>query len=464
MKPFLKHKLLLTLIVILLVSCSASNPEPTELEQIQAPAPTATLEQPPTLAPTATVTPAPTATLTAPTQAPTAAFTVTAVPTHAPQVAATSKSQSPVKITSIRMLDASNGWAIGLAPSAAQDQLLKTTDGGISWYLVTPDQAIKSTAANPDRAGVAFFLDRQTAWVTYFDRQIGPRTPEDKIVYLTLDGGATWQASEPLSFKDVEQEFYAPSQIAFIDANHGWLLVHLGAGMMHDYFALFATSDGGHQWQRIVDPSLGNDSLPQSCYKAGFAFADAQNGWMAGTCGGVAAGVYFYRTTDGGKNWALVNLPAPADKKDAFTDQEAACGALTPQFVTAKDGFVVVQCNFFADKAQASSAWLYATGDGGKSWTMQPLPMPYGSPNFISTTEGWWLGRSKQELGKENKIFSTGSGGKDWRALSQMIWTGDPAFIDAKTGWIVAKLGEEVALVKTIDGGATWQEIVPAVK
>jgi photosystem II stability/assembly factor-like uncharacterized protein len=469
MKPIMKNKLFLILIVILMVACTAPNPASPTNPQIQAPAPTATLGQPslaPTRILTVTLSPTPelpTVTPAAVTETPTAAFTATAVPSQAPVVAATSKFRGPVKITSIRMLDAANGWAIGLASSAAADQVLKTTDGGVSWQRVTPEQALLS-AANPDRAGIAFFLDRQTAWVTYFDRQIGPRSQEDKIVYHTRDGGATWQPGEPLSFKDVEQEFYAPSQIAFADANHGWLLVHLGVGMMHDYFALFATGDGGGQWQRIVDPSVGNDSLPQSCYKAGFAFTDAQNGWMSGTCNGVAAGVYFYRTTDGGKNWVLVNLPAPGEKEDAFTNQEAACGALTPQFVSPKDGFVTVQCSFYSDQSQTALGWSYSTRDGGKSWSPQPLPSPYGSLKFISASEGWWLGRSKQELGTDNKIYVTQNGGKDWKALIKTIWTGEPEFIDGKIGWVVAKSGEETAFVKTNDGGISWQEMTPAVK
>ena len=38
---------------------------------------------------------------------------------------------------------------------------------------------------------------------------------------------------------------FTTSQISFSDANHGWLLSVLGAGMSHTYFALYTTSNGG---------------------------------------------------------------------------------------------------------------------------------------------------------------------------------------------------------------------------
>jgi photosystem II stability/assembly factor-like uncharacterized protein len=235
----------------------------------------------------------------------------------------------------------------------------------------------------------------------------------------------------------------------------------MGVGMMHDYVAIFATTDGGQKWRRLVDPTTetGNNSLPQSCYKSGMAFIDAKNGWMAGSCMGVMSGIYFYRTSDVGTTWSLVGLPAPKEKPDIFTDQETACGALTPQFISATAGQVPVRCSFLKDNT--SQAWLYVTQDGGKTWASSPLPQPYGTMDSISLSDGWWLGRGQMDASTGNKLYITINGGQSWKELIKTIWDGQPDFIDARTGWVVAKAGNAIALVKTTDGGMTWQELKP---
>ena len=266
----------------------------------------------------------------------------------------------------------------------------------------------------------------------------------------------------PWIFNNIEQEFYQPSQLYFVDTSTGWLLVHMGVGMMHDYVAIFGTTDGGQKWRRLVDPTAdtGKDSLPQSCYKSGMAFIDAKNGWMAGSCSGVMAGVYFYHTSDGGTTWSLVSLPAPKEKPDAFTNQQAGCGALSPQFVSTTAGMVPIQCVYF-DQNNTTQTWLYTTQDGGKTWASSLLPQPYGTMDFINPSGGWWLGRSQNDATSGSQFFLTTNGGQTWTALTKTIWNGQPDFIDAKTGWVVARAGDAFALVKTTDGGKTWQELKP---
>ncbi len=111
------------------------------------------------------------------------------------------------------------------------------------------------------KAATGFFQDAHTAWVTY---AIGGGTPvpTQPVVWHTTDGGATWTASQPLDVTGLA-EIYVPSELQFVAGQTGWLLVHVGAGMNHDYVALYRSTDGGATWTRILDPY--NDGGIQSC-------------------------------------------------------------------------------------------------------------------------------------------------------------------------------------------------------
>ena len=44
-----------------------------------------------------------------------------------------------------------------------------------------------------------------------------------------------------------------------------------------------------------------------------------------------------------------------------------------------------------------------------------------------------------------------------------MNWDGQFSFVDLNTGWAVATNAGQIALVRTVDGGGTWQEVRPVV-
>ena len=50
-------------------------------------------------------------------------------------------------------------------------------------------------------------------------------------------------------------EFFSPGYFSFPDKRNGWLLVHGGAGMSHDYIYVYGTVDGGASWFSQVDPN-----------------------------------------------------------------------------------------------------------------------------------------------------------------------------------------------------------------
>jgi photosystem II stability/assembly factor-like uncharacterized protein len=413
----------------------------------------------PTLAPTAisqpSSTPVPTtATLVPPTSVPHTLTLVPHTPTLEPSPASTLppgpyiaslQSGTAVVITYIRMFNTSSGWAIG-GSSAAGGHVLHTYDGGNTWVDRTPPEPLPQNG--PDLEVMGFFPNDEMAWVTFYSSSAVPPAFWP-AVWRTTDGGLNWQASQPLDTTGLD-ELYWPSDLLFATPRNGWLLVHVGAGMSHDYVALFRTADGGQTWERLLDPYT--DGNIQGCSKNAMLFTDALNGWLAGDCNGVMAGVFLNRTTDGGVSWQPVDLPAPEANPDIFITDTYACGAYSPISFTFQIGKIVVRCRDFSQSPIVEQYYLYITPDGGNYWISTPFPGGY--LEFLNADQGWALGQN---------IYQTQDGGATWTMVKTVTWNGQFSFVDEQNGWAVARSDGEIALVHTTDGGQSWEIILPLI-
>jgi hypothetical protein len=86
---------------------------------------------------------------------------------------------------------------------------------------------------------------------------------------------------------------------------------------------------------------------------------------------------------------------------------------------------------------------------------------------FISPDNGWAIlhdGYTKNAGGQSESrthIYQTGDGGKTWEPRATVYWSGQFSFVSPLVGWAVATSGDQVALVKTIDGGQMWKVLEP---
>ncbi len=412
----------------------------------------------PTQSPTAAPTVAPSA---APTQEPTEAPTSTAIPGAIPHLAA----GSSVTVTQVTMFSTTTGWAVGrnTALDPANEHILRTTDGGKTWQDVTPPQkaGTGNTTNGPAQKAAPLFRDSQRAWVGFAPQPGAGAGSDNRAIWYTTDGGQTWKASAPLSLGSGQPEFFAPGTIFFLqDATNGYLLVHAGVGMNHDYIYIYYTTDGGATWNLRVDPMDINKGNIMSCYKSGLSFANATTGWLAGSCNGVKAGVLLFQSQDAGSTWSEVALSAPLQAPDIFTAGDWSCGSLPPTFVSERDGFMQVTCQSFG-ATPGSKTWIYNTANAGTSWTPHPAPASQGSYQFIDALTGWFVGGSE--------VYRTTDGGKTWTKMTQHVdWNAQLSFLDANNGFAVATAGQqpniEYGLVSTADGGATWTLLKPVIK
>ena len=348
-----------------------------------------------------------------------------------------------IKLTFIHMLNTTGGWAAG-GPNGSSDHIFRTSDGGQTWQDVTPPEPASADPQTPKKA-LGFFMDHQKAWVAFSPSF--PSTIDQAYIWRTIDSGATWHYTA-LTDPTLYQESYLPSDLTFIDAQRGWMIAHVGAGMNHDYFALLATTDGGLTWQTLVSPQ--NDaSGTQSCSKSGMVFASPQDGWMAISCHGVVPVPYIFKSQDGGATWTSLQLPPPASVPDLFA--QGYCNPTHPRLFTPTSGVLILTCVAHSDLT-TTEHFLYETTDGGATWNASPYPG--GRLQFVGATTAFALGRDIQRSDDSGHI---------WQPVAAVNWDGQFSFIDSQTAWAVATNDGQVALVKTADGGLTWEEIQPKV-
>lgn len=348
-------------------------------------------------------------------------------------------------VSSIYMVDANLGWAIGGLTDWG-DHVLSTVDGGLTWKDVSPPE--EAAPSGDNLAATGFFPDAQTGWVIY--SYTSGITPSQSVVWRTQDGGITWQASQPLDLTDLS-EFYNPSHLQFVNGQMGWLMVHVGVGMNHDYIILYRSNNGGLTWDRLLDPYTDSSGI-MSCSKTGLLFTDKTQGWLTGDCHGVAAGVQLFKSSDGGATWALVTLPDPTNAPGLFSNFEAACGSYDPFFFSNELGHLAVNCMDYSQDPPTYQYYIFTTYNGGSDWASSTYPGE--TLYFFSEGTGWALAR---------KIHRTTDGGFTWKAIANVNWDVEVDFVTEQVGWGVARAETEFALVKTIDGGAKWAMLVPRV-
>jgi photosystem II stability/assembly factor-like uncharacterized protein len=189
--------------------------------------------------------------------------------------------------------------------------------------------------------------------------------------------------------------------IFFLDAQHGWVA---GNAFRH-------TIDGGATW--VKDNDWG------SIYD--LFFLDAMHGWACGN------GAVAYRTTNGGSSWSAVSTPGGSTLSSIW-------------FTDLSNGWCV----------SISGQILHST-DGGQSWFLQHDSGEYLSTiQFLSALEGWAIGG--------DTFLHTVNGGANWTKATVPIetWSHGARFSDALHGVAVGEYGN---IVRTVNGGQSWQRI-----
>lgn len=338
--------------------------------------------------------------------------------------------ESPALLT-IQFFNSLDGWGV------TETQIVRTNDGGITWYNVTP----KNVAEAGYNIGF-HALDVSHAWMQIPDFE---NYPNSGILYRTVDGGITWASnSDPFSM----------ANLSFLDADNGWVMAGLGVAAGSNAVGIYQSTDGGATWTQTYtnDPNnaQAEDSLPLGGLKSGIVPLNMQTAWVYGVIYSSGT-VYLFRTDDGGANWREVSLPLPAGAENF----ELSIDAGQMKFVSVNDGFIVVR--FTGEIYQAA---VYVTHDAGDTWTLTPTPIPNGgSVDFLSAEEAI--------IYNGDQFYVTRDAADTWMGVPPDVKFGDTFavmdFISPSTGWVVTldPTNNHRSLYRTGDGGATWFPIIP---
>ncbi|MDB5102150.1 MAG: uncharacterized protein JWM80_6571 [Cyanobacteria bacterium RYN_339] len=259
-------------------------------------------------------------------------------------------------------------------------------------------------------ASGAFGTVETVTGVQMVDATTGYAVGGPRVVLKTTDGGQSWAQSAGKPEETNLTRNAAFTDLAFIDALHGFIL----AGS-----ECFRTADGGTTWTRVPEFTLGHQAVQ-----------------FFGPTDGVAVGPgSILRTTDGGLTWQ-------DDRKDA--------AGQVMEFDTISDlGSVGGRPTFLGAKGKAPIL-MTRRADG---W--QPLKLPKGDKFFafgFRDDQNGWLANTilyKTFDGADTWIDTVTDAG--FGAGTQIRLLGDAE------AWVASATG----VAMTITGGVRWTKAAP---
>lgn len=193
-----------------------------------------------------------------------------------------------------------------------------------------------------------------------------------------------------------------------------------------------------------------------------FNFLNGQVGWVAGH--GAGPGTVqsvLLGTQDGGHTWTGLTAPGSI--------------VLQLKFLDATHGWAV------AGTHPSNYGWadvaIFATPDGGKSWSQQwegPWPKSLENITMLMRVRIQFFGSKDGLILVGGDLLTTGDGGATWHPVTFPTTSFAPvdgSFVDARTGWVAGQEpdpnssgGSRPLVLATKDSGKTWTESFSAPK
>jgi photosystem II stability/assembly factor-like uncharacterized protein len=230
---------------------------------------------------------------------------------------------------------------------------------------------------------------------------------------------------------------YAAVSLRFPDATHGFIII--GSPIV-----VLRTTDGGRSWNQLSLPAVQIDAVD---------FSDSQNGWAVATDQSAVPRSLVFSTRNGGDTWTqLADPPAGSVGLNLRGRFEGWAGASGP-----------------------GGPRVYTSADGGASWQSHNLPLPPAAsanvPDFFNTFVTLlpgagavaWVVSGCDVLAKGGvpclavppAEFTSFDGGSTWKYVPPL-----PAGMDYRTAsyqdafnWWVFTAG---TLYRSLDAGQTW--------
>jgi len=247
----------------------------------------------------------------------------------------------------------------------------------------------------------------------------------------------------------------------------GWVTAGLGVATGNSGIAIFRTTDGGARW-RLAELTTGGGqahatagAIPFGCDKSFAVFSTTRTGWLGGSCAGGRPA--FWVSRDGGRSWRYQPLPR---RSGTGMLADCQCFLTTPVFTSPEDG-ALWATDMPGPPARAAAAYL--TRDGGRTWRPVRLPghrVPLLTPDFVDGQRGFVIGgRLTQGLRppKDVRLYATADGGATWtsRSASPLLGQATLDFVTPAVGFatVISYGPLRSYLLQTRNGGAAWTSV-----
>jgi photosystem II stability/assembly factor-like uncharacterized protein len=365
------------------------------------------------------------------------------------------------------MMDETDGWGM-----EASGHILHTKDGGVTWEDVTPPQGAY-------REGGFFALDSRTAWASpyclgslygignlhFCDGNINQTT-----VWMTHDGGMTWEASTPICVAEGCPDPISssgdgsllPESIRFIDPQHGWLVISRGGSMNQNRYNGFYTNDGGRSWNFLIS-ARKNKIVSGSI--AALEPLDEKNLYLFTN---ETQGAYipyhdleYSLSRDGGKTWnqgegdfeiPAVDVVLSSITPKPYAHRPGFCGTIESRAIPPLVLDLTQACHYYDESNRTIYYFIHLhSEDGGRTWASWQQT---GDVDFIDAKTGWDMVSKGNHL---HEIRQTRDGGLTWSAINTVAWDGILDFVNDRTGYALAYDQGNTAVLYTSDGGKSWE-------
>ncbi|MEO8210371.1 MAG: YCF48-related protein, partial [bacterium] len=236
----------------------------------------------------------------------------------------------PGDFYSISMINENTGYISG-----QNNQMMKTTTGGTTWFAKTGPSPLASSQLN-----TCEFINENTGWVF-----VNFSTVAGGNVFKTIDGGDSWTQ---YTTGAASEQIYSADMV---DANTGFCV------MNQSNRPIYRTNDGGATWTGATTTGFTGSIHGISSPDGNTVYA-CQSGGTSRVA----------KSVNGGVNWSLITLPVAVD-----------CNSI--DFKDVNTGYV----------SGNSSAIVCRTSNGGASWTYQNTHNITLTKVFVSQGDTAWV-------------------------------------------------------------------------
>jgi len=296
--------------------------------------------------------------------------------------------------------DPMTGYAVG-------EQILKTTDQGITWFRLTPSNVSGGTCVDFIQGNNQIGYIAGIGWIA-----------------KTTDGGQTWNLQDPGTNKYITTIHFP------VNADTGYAGGGYGAS---SYPLLLRTTNGGSEWITIPSPV---DSIHyESVY-----FVNNRIGYACGYNLPYGLAGRIIKTTNAGVSWSVIYSSSSRELYSVY-------------FLDSQTGYAG------GWDGTSGRSFIMKTTNGGASWNTVLLPkkMNYNLPlSIVNYQIGYAGGWVYVANGGPGQLLKTTDGGTTWNFLNKGTEVNFYAIDFPETDQIGYAVGDSGYILKTTDSGTNW--------